>query len=65
MSVIPGRCNRKRKIAFDRARYRERHRVENAHRDIKDFRRVATPYDKIARNYLSALALAILVRFWT
>ena len=62
--VIPGRCNRKRKIVFDRARYRERHRVENAFCDIKDFRRVATRYDKLARNFLSAVALAILVRFW-
>ena len=62
--VIPGRCNRKRKIAFDRARYRERHRVENAFCDIKDFRRVSTRYDKLARNFLSAVALAILVRFW-
>jgi len=62
--VIPGRCNRKRGIAFDKARYRERHRVENAFCDIKDFRRVATRYDKLARNFLSAVALAILVRFW-
>lgn len=62
--VIPGRCNRKRKIVFDRARYRERHRVENAFCDIKDFRRVATRYDKLARNFLSTVALAILVRFW-
>lgn len=62
--VIPGRCNRKRRIIFDKARYRERHRVENAFCDIKDFRRVATRYDKLARNFLSAVALAILVRFW-
>ena len=62
--VIPGRCNRKRRIVFDKARYRERHRVENAFCDIKDFRRVATRYDKLARNFLSAVALAILVRFW-
>ncbi|MCP2679413.1 IS5/IS1182 family transposase, partial [Maricaulaceae bacterium NA33B04] len=31
---------------------------------IKDFRRVATRYDKLARNFLSAVALAILVAFW-
>lgn len=62
--VIPGRCNRKRKVVYDKARYRERHRVENAFCDIKDLRRVATRYDKLARNFLSAVALAILVRFW-
>ncbi|MCP2680692.1 transposase, partial [Maricaulaceae bacterium NA33B04] len=46
------------------ARYRDRHLVENAFCRIKDFRRVATCYDKLARNFLSAVALAILVAFW-
>jgi transposase len=62
--VIPGRSNRKRRIDFNRARYCERHRVENAFCDINDFRSVATRYDKLPRNFLSAVALAILVRFW-
>ena len=62
--VIPGRFNRKRKIVYDKARYRDRHLVENAFCRIKDFRRVATRYDKLARNFLSAVALAILVAFW-
>lgn len=62
--VIPGRRNRKRKIAYDKNRYSERHRIENAICSIKDFRRVATRYDKLARNFLSAVALAILVAFW-
>ncbi|MCC5995433.1 MAG: transposase, partial [Oceanicaulis sp.] len=38
--------------------------VENAFCRIKDFRRVATRYDKLARNFLSAVALAVLVAFW-
>ncbi|BDX00671.1 hypothetical protein MACH15_24230 [Maricaulis maris] len=50
--VIPGRSNRKRKIVYDKARYRDRHLVENAFCRIKDFRRVATRYDKLARNFL-------------
>ncbi|MEM1020619.1 MAG: IS5 family transposase [Pseudomonadota bacterium] len=62
--VIPGMCNQKRRVVFDRGWYRERHRVENAFFDIKDFCRVATRYDKLARTFLSAVALAILVRFW-
>lgn len=62
--VIPGRINRKRRIAYDKARYRDRHLVENAFCRIKDFRRVATRYDKLASNFLSAVALAILVSFW-
>lgn len=60
--VIPGRSNRKRKIVYDRQRYRERHLIENAFCRIKDFRRVHTRYDKPVRNFLSAVA--VLVAFW-
>jgi transposase len=62
--VIPGRINRKRRIAYDRTRYRDRHLIENAFCRLKDWRRVATRYDKLARNFLSAVAIAILVSFW-
>ena len=62
--VIPGRRNTKRAIAYDKQRYRDRHLIENAFCRIKDFRRVATRYDKLARNFLSAVALATLVAFW-
>ncbi len=62
--VIPGKANRKRKIPLDKARYRSRHLVENAFCRLKDFRRVATRYDKLARNFLSAVALAVLLAFW-
>lgn len=62
--VIPGRHNRKRAIAYDTRRYRDRHLIENAFCRLKDFRRVATRYDKLARNFLSAVALAALVAFW-
>ena len=62
--VIPGRTNRKRKVAYDRKRYRNRHLVENAFCRLKDFRRVATRYDKLAANFLSAVALAAIIAFW-
>jgi transposase len=62
--VIPGRANRKRAIAYDKRRYRDRHLIENAFCRLKDFRRVATRYDKLARNFLSAVALATLIAFW-
>jgi len=62
--VIPGRANRKRRIVYDKKRYRERHRIENAFCRLKDFRRVATRYDKLAANFLSAVALVTLVQFW-
>jgi transposase len=62
--VIPGRANRKRAIAYDKDRYRERHRIENAFCRLKDFRRVATRYDKLAGNFLSAVALASTLAYW-
>jgi transposase len=62
--VIPGRANRKRNIAYDTARYKDRHLVENAFCRIKDYRRVATRYDKLADNFLSGVAIAIIVAFW-
>ena len=51
--VIPGRSNRKQAIRYDKRRYRERHQIENAICRIKDFRRVATRYDKLQANFLS------------
>lgn len=62
--VIPGRSNRKRKIQYDKARYRDRHLIENAFCRLKDFRRIATRYDKLGRNFLSAVALATVIAFW-
>jgi len=55
--VIPGRRNRKRPIQYDERRYKDRCR-------LKDFRRIATRYDKLARNFLSAVHLAAAIAFW-
>jgi transposase len=63
-AVIPGRSSRKKPIRYDETRYRNRWRIEAAFCRLKDFRRVATRYDKLARNFLSAVALATLVAFW-
>ncbi len=62
--VIPGRSNRKRMISYDKDRYRERHLVENAFCRLKDFRRIATRYDKLGRNFFATAAIAIVVAFW-
>ena len=56
--VIPGRRNRKCAIRYDKERYRGRHLIENTFCLLKDFRRVATRYDKLAANFLSGVALA-------
>ena len=62
--VIPGRSNRKRQIRYDVRRYKSRHLIEKACCRWKDCRRVATRYDKLAKNVLAAVALAILVAVW-
>lgn len=62
--VIPGRRNRKRRIQHDKRRYADRWRIEAMFCRLKDFRRVATRYDKLARNLFSAVVLAAAVAFW-
>ena len=62
--IIPGRCNRKRPIRHDEARYKDRWRIEAAFCRLKDFRRVATRYDKLAANFASTVAIASVVAFW-
>jgi transposase len=49
---------RKRPIRHDKRRYRDRWRIEAAFCRLKEFRRVATRYDKLAANFASAVALA-------
>ena len=62
--VIPGRKSRKRKVRLDTARYKFRWMAEAVFCRLKDFRRVATRYDKLARNYASTLAIATIVAYW-
>lgn len=62
--VIPGRRNRKRPIQYDERRYKDRWRAEAMFCRQKDFRCIATQYDKLARNFLSAVSLAAAEAFW-
>ncbi len=64
MPVIPGRRSRKRAVRYDKQRYCDRHLIENAFCRLKDFRRVATRYDKLAANFASTVALAAVIAFW-
>jgi transposase len=48
----------------DPALYRRRNLVERFFNKLKHFRRVATRFDKLARNFLAALTLAA-IRLWT
>ena len=55
---IPSRKSRKNAIPHDEARYRNRHKIENSFARLKDWRRVATRYDRCPKVFLSACALA-------
>ena len=62
--VIPNKPDRIRFHAFDAQRYKDRNAIERSFCRLKDFRRIATRYDKLAKNYLSSLYLAALVAYW-
>lgn len=64
LPVIPNGPRRKRLHPFDRERYKRRNLVERAFCRIKDFRRVATRYDKLACTYAAAIALAAIIAWW-
>jgi transposase len=61
--IIPFKSNREKRWALDRALYRERNWIERIIGRLKQFRRVATRYDKTACSYLATLHLAA-IRIW-
>ena len=60
---IPTQRDRKSQRSVDPAIYRQRNLVERFFNKLKHFRRIATRYDKLARNFLAAIALASM-RLW-
>jgi transposase len=63
-AVIPSKANRRHPLPFDAVAYRERNLIERMFCRLKDYRRVATRYDKLASNFLSALCLAAAMTWW-
>lgn len=59
--VIPPKRNRKAPRAYDQHVYKARHLIENFFAKLKQFRAIATRYDKTARNFLAAIHLAAAV----
>lgn len=57
-AVIPSLRNRKIQRAYDRDRYRDRNLVERFWHKAKQYRRVATRYDKTAKNFLGFVHVA-------
>ena len=60
---IPNRSNRKQHFAFSPWLYKQRNLVERFFNRIKQFRGIATRYDKDPANFLAAIKL-ICVRLW-
>jgi transposase len=60
---IPSQSNVRLRRVVDLAVYRRRNLVERFFNKLKHFRRIATRYDKLARNFLAALLLAS-TRLW-
>jgi transposase len=57
-AVIPPKRSRKESIPYDKDVYKERNLVERFFNKIKNFRRIATRYDKTALSFAAMLALA-------
>jgi len=63
-ACIPSSRSRKVPIPHDKALYRQRHKIENMFGKLKDWRRIATRYDRCAHAFFSAICIAAAVAFW-
>ena len=61
---IPPKVNRRWKSCFSPYLYRQRNAIERMFGRLKDFRRIATRYDRLAQNFLAAVCLAATVCYW-
>lgn len=64
-AVIPSTRSRKSPIPYDANAYRARNLIERAFCRLKDWRRIATRYDKLAINLASTVAIAVIILGWT
>jgi transposase len=63
-AVIPSSARRTRACPLNRIAYRRRNLIERMFCRLKDWRRIATRYDRLADNFLSAIALVATICFW-
>jgi transposase len=61
---IPPTKSRSSPIDYDKALYRQRHKIENLFAKLKDWRRIATRYDRCAHAFFSAICIAAGVAFY-
>jgi transposase len=62
--VIPNKANRVTLHSFSKRAYKGRNVIARCFCRLKDFRRLATRYDKLARNFLATVHLAAIVAYW-
>ncbi len=60
---IPGRSNRKEPIDYDKDLHKTHNRIERMFGRLKDWRRIATRYDRCAHIFMSAICIAATVIF--
>lgn len=63
-AIIPSTTSRRQPIPYDRLAYKTRNLVERLWCRLKDWRRIATRYDKLATNYLTGVLIAASVIYW-
>ena len=61
---IPSSRSRKVPYPYNKDIYRQRHKVENLFAKLKDWRRIATRYDRCAHTFVSAICIAATVAFY-
>ena len=63
-TVIPTNPTRKQAWSIDWNAYKQRNLVERMFNRLKDFRRIATRYDRLARNFLASVCLVAAIIWW-
>ena len=64
LPVIPNNPTRKNKHPFDAQAYKAKNIIERMFCRLKDWRRIATRYDKLAINFTAAIAIAAIITYW-
>lgn len=60
-AVIPPRSNRRNPPGYDKTKYKERNKIERLFGRLKQFRAIATRYDKLAAMFLAGVIAGLLV----
>lgn len=61
---IPPRSGRKSPATYSKSLYKQRYKIENAFNRLKDWRRIATRYDRCADIFFAAITIAAIVIWW-